>query len=159
MEKDKGLKRSIKKIIDADYEVHHIFKEIVSNKSAFTQEEEIIEILFIERNHLYNGDNESKVLDPAKLLVATTHGLLFSEEGFKEITEDYYGYKMQHIYYDKISSLELDICLLEGKFKVISNSSQNPEIEVNFNTAEYFKKFEHFINTVRKTRIKFMHIK
>jgi hypothetical protein len=62
---------------------------------------------------------------------------------------------MKHVYYDKISSLELDICLLQGEFKVVANSSENPEILTEFNAAIYYQEFEKFIENVRKKRIEY----
>jgi hypothetical protein len=151
----KSLKEKINEILEGDFDVHHIFKEIVSKQSAFTENEEIIDLIFIKRKHLDERDSKSAVQSPAKLIVATTHGLVFAVEGFKEITENYYGYRMKHIYYDKISSLELDICLLQGEFKVVANSTENPEILVNFNAAIYYQEFEKFVESVRQKRIEY----
>lgn len=151
----KALKNKINEILEADFDVHHIFKEIVSRHSAFTENEEIIDLIFIKRKHIDDNDIKSAVQSPAKLLVATTHGLVFAVEGFKEITENYYGYRMKHVYYDKISSLELDICLLQGEFKAVANSSENPEILTEFNAAIYYEEFEKFVEIVRQKRIEY----
>lgn len=151
----KSLEEKIKEILESDFDVHHIFKELVSKQSAFTENEEIVDLVFIKRKHVDERDTKSAVQSPAKLLIATTHGLVCAEEGFKEITDNYYGYRMKHIYYDKISSLELDICLLQGEFKAVANSSENPEIMVDFNTAIYYAEFERFVETVRQNRIEY----
>jgi len=146
----KSLEEKINEIRESDFDVHHIFKEIVTNQSAFTENEEIIDLVFIRRKHLDDKDKKSPVSEPAKMIAATTHGLVYAEEGFKEISKNYYGYRMKHIYYDKISSLELDMCLLQGKFKTVANTSQNAEIDIDFNTAKNFQEFEKFVNSVRK---------
>lgn len=151
----KSLEEKIKEILEADFDVHHIFKEIVSKQSAFTENEEIVDLIFIKRKHLDERDTKSAVQSPAKLILATTHGLVCAEEGFKEITDNYYGYRMKHVYYDKISSLELDICLLQGEFKAVANSTAKPEIAVNFNAAIYYQEFEKFVETVRQKRIEY----
>jgi len=153
--KMKSLAEKIKDIKDADFDVHYIFKEIVTKQSAFTENEEIVDLVFIKRKHSDERDKNSKITEPAKILVATTHGIVFAEEGFKEISENYYGYRMKHTYYDKISNLELDICLLKGVFKVAASSSENADIEIKFNTANYFRDFEKFLNVVRKHRINY----
>jgi hypothetical protein len=147
------LAEKINEVVEGDFEVHHIFKEIVQNKSIFTESEEIIDLLFIKREHLNERVKSSPVFSPASLLVATTHGLVYAVEGFKEISDKYLGYKMKHIYYDQISALELDLCLLKGNFKVTTSSSSNPEIVVEFNTANYYQKFENFVKAIRKQRI------
>ncbi|MFP4371530.1 MAG: hypothetical protein ACOCW0_00010 [Halanaerobium sp.] len=151
----KSLEEKIKEITEADFDVHYIFKEIVTKQSAFTENEEIVDLVFIKRRHSDERNKDSKIIEPAKIVVATTHGIVFAEEGFKEISENYYGYRMKHTYYDKISNLELDMCLLKGLFKVTANSSKNAEIEIKFNTANYFREFEHFLNVVRKHRINY----
>jgi len=146
------LKEKIKEITEADFDVHQIFKEIVKKQSIFTEDEEIEGLVFIRREHVNERVESSPVFSSAKLLVATNQGLVFAEEGFKEIRDDYFGYKMKHIYYDKISAMELDICLLQGYFKIMT-SSKEPEISVEFNTAKYYQEFENFVNHIRKKRI------
>lgn len=151
----KSLKEKINEILKADFDVHHIFKDIVSEQSTFTEDEEIVDLVFVKRKHVDDRDSNSAVQSPAKLILATTHGLVFAEEGFKEITENYYGYRIKHIYYDKITSLELDICLLQGEFNVVANSTEDPEILIEFNTGIYHQDFEKFIEIVRKSQIKY----
>jgi len=149
-----SLEDKIKEIREADFDVHHIFKEIVEKQSAFTENEEIIDLIFINRMHMDERDKSSKIAEPAKLIAATTHGVVFAEEGFKKIAESYYGYRMKHIFYDKIISLELDICFLQGEFKIVTNSTENAEITIKFNTTRYFQEFENFITNIRKHMIK-----
>ncbi|MGM0498920.1 MAG: hypothetical protein ACQERL_01780 [Bacillota bacterium] len=148
----RSLKEKIKEITEADFDVHQIFKEIVKKQSIFTEDEEIEELVFIRREHVNERVESSPVFSSAKILVATNQGLVFAEEGFKEIRDNYFGYRMKHIYYDKISAMELDMCLLQGYFKVMT-SSKEPEISVEFNTAKYYQEFESFVNSIRKKRI------
>ena len=148
------LKDKIKEIIEADFEVHQIFKDVVKKQSIFTEDEEIEGLVFIRREHVNERVESSPVFSSAKLLVATNQGLVYAEEGFKEIRDDYFGYKMKHIYYDKISAMELDMCLLQGYFKVMT-SSKEPEISVEFNTAKYYREFEKFVNQIRKKRVSY----
>jgi len=148
------LKDKIKDIIEADFEVHQIFKDVVKKQSIFTEDEEIEGLVFIRREHVNERVESSPVFSSAKLLVATNQGLVYAEEGFKEIRDNYFGYKMKHIYYDKISAMELDMCLLQGYFKVMT-SSKEPEISVEFNTAKYYREFEKFVNQIRKKRVEY----
>jgi len=148
------LKDKIKDIIEADFEVHQIFKDVVKKQSIFTEDEEIEGLIFIRREHVNERVESSPVFSSAKLLVATNQGLVYAEEGFKEIRDDYFGYKMKHIYYDKISAMELDMCLLQGYFKVMT-SSKEPEISVEFNTAKYYREFEEFVNQIRQKRVSY----
>lgn len=147
------LAEKIRLITEADFDVHHIFKEIVKKQSLFTEDEEIVDLIFIKREHLNERVDSSPIFSPAKLIAATTHGLVFAEEGFKEISDKYLGYKMKQIYYDKISAMELDMCLLQGKFKVMTGDSEKAEIVVDFNTANYYKEFEGFVRSVRKYKL------
>ena len=151
----KSLEEKIIQIATGDSDVHHIFKEIVEKKSIFTKNEEIVDLVFIKREYLNERTKSSPVFSAAKLLVATTHGLVYAKEGFKEISDKYMGYKTKHIYYDKISALELDLCLLNGNFKVMTVSSVDPELTVEFNTANYYQEFENFVKNLRKEKINF----
>jgi len=150
----KALTEKIRSITEADFDVHHIFKEIVKKQSIFTEDEEIIDLIFMEREHLNERVDSSPIFSSAKLLAATTHSLVYAEEGFNEISDRYLGYKMKHIYYDKISAMELDMSLLKGHFQIITSSSDHPEIEVDFNTAKHYQEFESFVNSIRKKIIK-----
>jgi hypothetical protein len=49
--------------------------------------------------------------------------------------------------------MELDMCLLQGKFKVMTGDSEKAEIVVDFNTANYYKEFEGFVRSVRKYKL------
>lgn len=149
----KKLDQKIKEIMEADYQVHHIFRKIVDKKSIFTENENIIDLVFLKREYLNARDSDSAVDSTAKIIIATNEGIVFAEEGFEEISKNYLGYKLKHIYYDKISSFELDITLLKGKFKIYTVSSEVPEILIEFNAAEYYEQFERFVNSVRKKKI------
>jgi hypothetical protein len=98
-----------------------------------------------------SGRNKSDIINPAQMLIATNYGILIIEEGFKEISSDYYGYKIKDVYYNNISSIELDIALLKGEFKV--NTINNQDVLIKFETAEYYAEFEKFIEVIREKLI------
>lgn len=104
--------------------------------------------MFLEREYLQEK-NESPVYSAAKLLVLTSYGLIVAEEGFIEITENIMGYKIQHIPFNKITSIELDVCLLSGSLKISTSSYGKLELDIKFNTAKYYRNFEPFIGALR----------
>lgn len=141
-------KKTITKLLEADFDVPYIFKQILKKETSMLPDEEIENIVFLEREYLQEK-NESPVYSAAKLLVLTSYGLILAEEGFIEITENIMGYKIQHIPFNKITSIELDVCLLSGSLKISTSSYGKLELEVNFNTAKYYRNFEPFISALR----------
>jgi len=150
------IDEKIKKTIEENSQIHQIFKDIFNKKSLFIENEEIVDLVYIEKEYLDDKNDESEVISPAKILVATTNSLIFAEEGYKKISSDCYGYKIKNIYYDKISSFELDTCLLKGKFKIATGSSNIPECVIEFKTVKYFNEFEIFIESIKNSNINFI---
>ena len=129
-----------------------VFEILLSKKSVFAEDEEIIEMIFLEREG-YKAANgffeKEKNFLPASLVIATSYGITIVQEGGNELFEKMYGYKITHLLFDKISSLQLDVCLLSGKL-TISCSSGDPESVIHFNTAKYYREFESFVDAVRR---------
>jgi len=150
-----NIEEKIEKVTKRDNDVHHIFKKLLNNQSVFLSHEEIIDLIYLKREYSDNvsvsGRNKSDIISPAKMLIATNYGILIIEEGFKEISSDYYGYKIKDVYYNNISSIELDIALLIGEFKI--NTINNQDALIKFKTAEYYAEFEKFIEMVREKLI------
>ena len=140
------VQTKIQEILEASGDVPYIFKEVIEKKSFISQDEEIVDLVFLEREHQIDSD-KSKLVLKGRLLIATSLGIVFIEEGLSEIATDYLGYRIKHITYNKLESVELDICLLQG-ILLLGASGQNM-IKVEFNTAKHFRKFEQFVDTVR----------
>ena len=136
------VEEKINEIFMGNYKAHYMLKKILSDKTLFIKNEEIKDLIFIRRESL----DKQGLKSPAKLIIATNNEILIMKEGFNEIDEEALGYEMIKVYYDKITGIKFDICLLKGKFKVITNSNDN--ISVEFNTGKYYKDFEKFIECV-----------
>lgn len=145
-----------KKLIDifsAGYEAHYMLKKVLKDDTLFVENKDIIDVIFIEREETSGGsDVSAKPYEPAKVIIATTYGILFLEEGFNEINDNLLGYRLKKTYYNKIDSVELDICLLTGSFRVYSGGVVSSEIK--FSTAKYFEEFEEFISIIHENIIK-----
>jgi len=147
MKKDKErVNKKLTRILEKGFEAHYMLRRVLQNDTLFLENKNIIDVIFIRRESIDSPKTKSDLNSPARLLIATNYGILFLEEGFKEIADNYLGYKLKRIYYDKIESMELDICMLEGKFRVITGGKEN--FVVDFNTANYFKQFEEFIKII-----------
>ncbi|MFW5889341.1 MAG: hypothetical protein ACOCUD_03065 [Bacillota bacterium] len=59
---------------------------------------------------------------------------------------------MKKTYYKKIDSVELDICLLAGSFRVYCGGQISSEIE--FPISEYFEEFEEFSMIIHENILK-----
>ena len=128
-----------------------IFELLLNKKEILTEDEEILDSIFLEREGFRTTEKyfeKENNFHPATLIVATTYGLTIVQEGGTEVFSQMYGYRIQHILYDKISHMQLDICLLSGKFAISCGGQCDSVIE--FNTAKYYKRFEQFIDILRK---------
>lgn len=137
---NKELEKKITDILSKGYEAHYMLKRVLQDDELYVNNKDIIDVIFIRRNSYSSSDSETS---PAKLLIATNYGIMVLEEGFKEISDNYLGYKLKKIYYHQIDSFELDICLLEGEFRVFTGSREN--ITVSFDTSSYYDQFEKFL--------------
>lgn len=146
----------IQEVLNRGFDVPSIFKSVLMKESVFTHDEEILDVVFLEREYFNEQKKPSNVFSKAKLLVATSHGLILIEEGMNEINTNYMGFKIKYIMYGKIASIELDICLLQGIFKIASDTSSNAEATVEFNTSKYGRHFEDFIDVVRGKMVAYM---
>lgn len=131
----------------------NIFKVILQTQEVFVEGEEILDMAFVEREGCrIVGSNIEKYVNwqPATLVVVTNFGLTVLSEGGVQIAESYYGYTIRHIVFSKISSITLDICMLDGKLSITTASGTGPETLIGFNTAHYFKEFERLVGLIRK---------
>ncbi|MCE0495723.1 hypothetical protein [Vibrio salinus] len=142
------INNKISRVLDTDFEVPSIFKQILRKETSLLPDEEIEDLVFLDREYLRERI-ESPVYSAAKLLVLTSYGLIIVEEGFIEISDNIMGYKIQHIPFSKITSIELDACLLAGTLKISTSSYGKMEVEIPFNTARYYEDFESFISALR----------
>lgn len=143
-----------KKIIDIfsqGYKAHYILKKVLKDDTLFVDNKDILDVIFIKREEISGTQDRTEPFSPAKLLIATDYGLLVLQEGFEEISDNYLGYGLQKIYYDKIDSIKLDICMLNGKFKVFAGG--NELVEIEFETTKYYQEFEKFIKIMHDTKM------
>lgn len=139
------------KILSQGYKAHYILKKVLKDDTLFVDNKDILDVIFIKREEITDNKDKSEPFSPAKILIATNYGLLILQEGFEKISDNYLGYGVQKIYYDKIDSIKLDICMLNGKFKVFAGG--NELVEVEFETTQYYKEFEEFIKIMHDTKM------
>ncbi len=139
----------IANVLDQDFDAPYIFQQVLKKEVYLLPDELILDLIWLRRETQLEG-NETRIYSPSKLLVLTSYGLIFAEEGFTRISEDMLGYKVQHIPYNKISDIELDVCLLAGVLKIATNAYGKNEAGIEFNTAKYYPQFEKFIEILRQ---------
>lgn len=147
-----SVEKKIADVLNHDFEVPYAFKQLLRRETYLLPDEEIQDLILLEREYLQDR-NDSPIYSSAKLLVLTSYGLIIAEEGFIKITEDIMGYKILHIPYNKITDIELDVCLLTGVLKVATNAYGKSESGIEFNTAKYYHAFECFIEALRKKMV------
>lgn len=109
--------------------------------------------IFIGRDgfEIQNGMiKKLKYWSPATLIIATTYGITTITEGGELLADSLYGYKIKHILYEKITAIELNICLLCGQLIFYTMSNSDHQYAIEFNTTSYYKDFERFIENVRE---------
>jgi hypothetical protein len=134
-----------------------IFRIILQSQEVFVEGEEIVDTVFVERDGCQIvGTNIEKYVNwqPATLVIVTNFGLTILTEGGFKISESFYGYTIRHLVFSKISSISLDICMLDGKLSIATAMNSNPETLISFNTSTYFKEFERLIGVIRKQMFK-----
>jgi hypothetical protein len=139
----------IKQILESGLEIPKIFKSILRREIGLGQEERVLDLLLVQREYRNERDPKSAVHDPAKLLIATEQGLTLVEEGFNEIADSILGYRMKHVGYGKVTTIELDVSMLHGELVVSSYGERVAQLKVSFNTARYFREFQSFIDLLR----------
>lgn len=139
----------IEQILDSGFELPKIFKSVLRREIGLAKDEAILDVLLVQREHRNERDPKSPVHEPAKLLVATGRGLSLVEEGFYEIADSILGYRMKHVGYSKVTTIELDVSMLHGELVVSSYGEQVAQLKVSFNTARYFREFQAFIDLLR----------
>jgi hypothetical protein len=152
--RDQLKERVEKKLIDIlsqGYKAHYILKKVLKDDTLFVDNKDILDVIFIVREEISDNKNRPEPFSPAKLLIATDYGVLILQEGFEEISDNYLGYSMQKIYYKNMDSVELDICMLNGKFKLYSGG--NELVVIEFETTKYFKDFEEFIKIIHDNKM------
>lgn len=139
----------IESVLNNDYDVPYTFKEILKKDIYLLADEQIVDLIWLEREYLQQA-NKSHIYSAAKLLVLTSYGLVIAEEGFTKISDDMMGYKILHIPFNKITDIELDVCLLDGVLKIATNGYGKNESGIKFNTAKYYPQFVKFIEALRQ---------
>ncbi|RAK04048.1 hypothetical protein C8C77_1445 [Halanaerobium saccharolyticum] len=147
----KRVEEKLMDILSQGYKAHYILKKVLKDDTLFVDNRDILDVIFIKREELYDNKNRPEPFSPAKLLIATDYGILILEEGFEEITDNYLGYSMQKMYYKNMDSVKLDICMLNGKFKIYSGG--NELVLIEFETTKYFKDFEEFIKIIHDNKM------
>jgi hypothetical protein len=142
--------KRIDQILESGLEIPKIFKSMLRREIGLGKEERILDVLLVRREYRNERDPRSPVHEPAKLLIATEYGLSLVEEGFYEIADSILGYRMKHVGYSKVTTVELDVSMLHGELVVSSYGEMVAQLKVSFNTARYFREFQEFIDLLRK---------
>jgi len=131
-----------------------IFKSVLENEDEefLVPGEEILDTVFVEREGFDIVANKLRKFDswtPGTLIVVTNFGISILREGGLKIADSMYGYSIHHTVFNKISSIDLDVSLLDGNLTISTSTSAHPDTMVNFNTAVYYEDFERLIRLIR----------
>lgn len=153
MKMTKPLNALIEKILQETPYLPMVFTSILHSDTFFAPGEEIIDCLCFEREGYDVKSNfivKHKDWQPTIFIVATNYGITILVEGGSKISDTLFGYRMTHISYEHITSIELDVCFLDGKLSIMTGDVSGDQAAVHFNTAKYYQECERFIETIRK---------
>lgn len=143
------IQRVIKEVEDSSFNAPRIFSSLLNKKDAFTADCEILGAVYFSREYYSDQKQPPNISFRAKLLLATSQGVLYTEEGIDKICEDNCGYNFKYIPFHKITYLEMDVCMLLGILKISSGSGSESEINFRFGTAQYQDAILEFVDVVR----------
>ena len=129
-----------------------VFHTILRSHDLFVQGEEILDTVYVERDNCeVVGGTIKKFTNwqPATLIIVTNFGITVLTEGGAKILDDFYGYSVRHTVFDKIASINLDICVLNGTLSILTTTNTEPSTVISFNTALYFREFENLVGEIR----------
>jgi len=147
-----ALESKIQKILDSRDDMPLIIKTILKQEQALAATEEILDVVYLNRSYA-DPTKKAGVLSGATLLVATNYGLVAVEEGKEDLPIEAGGYRIRHILYPKIKCLDFNTCLLIGHLKVTTGLVNEPDLQVEFNTAHFYQDFASLVTTIRSKMI------
>ena len=142
----------ISRIIDSSDEIPVIFKAVLKKEQALLDTEDILDVINIKREYT-DIVKKNDIFSKAILLVATSFGLVAVEEGQDDSKLEYGGYRIRYVMYSKIKCLDFNTCLLIGHVKVMTGSTSEPDLLIEFNTSKYYSEIKHFVDIIRSKMI------
>lgn len=138
--------------IDTMPNLPEIFRTVLNQRGLMVEDETIVDFILLQRDGkelMARGVDVPKDWQPATLVIATNYSLIALQDGGIQIAEDFVGYHITHVPYDKICGIILDGCLLDGELRVLTPCAEGG-LTVKFNTAHYHQHFERFVGNLRK---------
>lgn len=148
-----NLDQKIKDILESGFQTPRIFKRILNREIGFSENEDILGIVHLQREYLNSGER-AELYSSGRLIVATTHGVILAEEGMEDENPDYGGYRMRYLPYSKITCLELDTSLLLGVFKISPDQCSTDHILLEFDKTRNLQDFEQLNQLIHDQIIK-----
>jgi hypothetical protein len=145
---NKELESKIKRIADAQDDTPNIFKVVLKKELALVAQEEILDVVLIKREYTDNVKKTS-IFSKAVMLIATNFGIVTVEDGLNDAQLEFGGYRIRHVMYSKIKCLDFNSCLLVGYLKVVTGSSNEPDLSIEFNSSKYYTQLDQFVYTIR----------
>ena len=147
------LNPQIEQIINDTPYLPLAFKSILTTDAYFAANEEMIDCLCFEREGYDIKSNfivKHEDWQPTILIIATHKGVTILVEGGSKISDVLFGYRMTHISYAHIISIELDVRMLNGRLVISTGEGMEKHAIIQFNTAKYYRECERFMETLRK---------
>lgn len=143
-----SINERINKLISAGLEVPYIFKILLKQETVLTEDVEILDIIYLEREYADERTRSGSILSPALLVIATVKGVIIVQEGKEDINTDRGGYKIRFIPHKSILAIEIDSLVINSNLTLfISGESLN--VKIGFNRSRYYEDFERIVKIIK----------
>lgn len=150
---DAILEQKIQSIIQSGFDTPSILKTVLKNEldllAADQLGRDILGLVYMPSAFITNGLHDEQYAG-AHLLLATTTGLISVEEGADSENRYLGGYRMKLFPYSKITCVEIDGSMLKGTFKVQLGNGPGTDLDIAFDTGEFFNDFMTIIAIIRR---------
>lgn len=128
----KTIESKIQEILNRGSDLPNHFRLALMKKSVFTQNEEILDVVYLEREYINDMKDSDNIYSNAKLIVATSYGITLLEERNDEFNTSISGISIKHILYGKINTIQIDYDLLSGVLRINVDTNCGTETGVEF---------------------------
>lgn len=152
---DESVKARIAEFTADDFDMPNIFKRVLNGKFSFSEDEEIIDFVYLEREYFDRAQRKG-LSQKASLIVVSTYGVSYVEEGFDSLGLDYGGYKITQTLFSKINCVQFDTSLQLGVMKLYFGTEEATKIQIEFDVSRFYHRFDRLNEIIRNRMIRAM---
>ena len=135
------------RVFNSEHYVPMIFKEILRRKIVLTEEAEILDFIYMEREY-HSRTLRDTIYQKAFLLIVTNTGIIAVQEGTEDdLDVTLGGYRIRYMPYRSITSIEMDSSMLQASLSIYFNGQGEP-FHLGFDRARFFNDFNRIASFI-----------